>query len=152
MKVKTAGFLMLALGALLIADALAGGCAGPAPEAPPVSPPLPAAIIKDVTVQGAHGLIESSRDNPGFVILDVRTPEEYTSGHIEGAVNLDFSSTTFREEVSRLDRNRKYLVYCHTGRRSAGAVSVMKELGFTEVYNMSGGISDWQAAGFPVVK
>jgi len=149
MRTKTQKSVVLALLSMLVGlSVLLGGCAAITGEAPQVE----TQIIKDITVQDAHALIQGNRGNPGFVIIDVRTQEEYASGHIADSVNLDYNSETFRDEVGELERSRKYLVYCRTGRRSAGAVNVMKELGFREVYNMTGGIVQWEADGLPVVK
>ncbi|MEM4250507.1 MAG: rhodanese-like domain-containing protein, partial [Candidatus Bathyarchaeia archaeon] len=107
----------------------------------------------------AYDLIMENKDNPDFIILDVRSPEEYATGHIEGAVNIDFyidertnNSRTFREELGKLDRNKKYLVYCLVDIRSRVASEIMEHLGFVEVYDMAGGILQWKAEGLPTVQ
>ncbi len=100
----------------------------------------------------AHILIEDQKDNPEFVILDVRTPGEYSGGHIENAVNIDHTGAAFSDEIGKLDRSKTYLVYCRTGRRSKAAAGQMEELGFVNVINMEGGITEWQDAGLPVTK
>jgi len=64
---------------------------------------------------------------------------------------VDYESQDFNAKISELDRNKKYLVYCRTSRRSGLAVKVMKGLGFREVYDMAGGINQWKAEGIPVV-
>ena len=64
------------------------------------------------------------------------------------AINVNFSSTAFRDELNKLDKNKTYLIYCRSGNRSAQALAVMKELDFNEVYD-AGGISEWINAGFP---
>jgi rhodanese-related sulfurtransferase len=109
-------------------------------------------IIKDVTTAEAQSLIQKNQLNKGFVIIDVRTPSEYISGHIENAVNIDYSSTAFSDEVGKLDKNKAYLVYCRSGSRSKKAVAIMSELGFSEIYNLSGGITGWSAEGLPIVR
>ncbi|MGD9999470.1 MAG: rhodanese-like domain-containing protein [Ilumatobacteraceae bacterium] len=86
----------------------------------------------------------------GLVVLDVRTPEEFAAGHLAGAIDLDYRSATFADDLAELDRDVPYLVYCHSGNRSAGAVAAMRELGFTIVSELDGGITAWQAAGYPV--
>ena len=108
--------------------------------------------IYDVTTDKAYALIQENADNPVFFIIDVRTPEEFDGGYIEGAINIDYYSEDFRVQLEALDKDKSYLVYCHSGRRSAGARDVMAELGFREVYNMSGGITEWEAQGLPVVR
>ncbi len=109
-------------------------------------------LIKDVTAQEALTLIQENQDNPEFLIVDVRTPAEFTGGHIENAINIDFNSGDFENEVSKLDRNKKYLVYCRSGNRSSGALKVMKELGFMNVYHLYEGIIGWTNNGYPTVK
>lgn len=82
-----------------------------------------------------------------LVILDVRTPKEFDQGHIEKAINIDFYSSSFKKDLSRLDRKKSYLVYCRSGNRSMQALKIMKELGFGKVASMTGGIIKWQNAG-----
>jgi rhodanese-related sulfurtransferase len=106
--------------------------------------------LRAVTPREALELVHRNKDNPNFVILDVRTPEEFESGHIEGAVNMDYYHPGFQVELGKLDRTRKYLVYCRTGNRSDTAFGFMKEAGFKEVHPLEGGILAWRAAGFPV--
>ena len=108
--------------------------------------------IFDVTVQKAHNLVRENAGNPDFVILDVRTPAEYSSGHIEDAINIDVNSGSFVSEVEALDKDNTYLVYCRSGIRSASARDTMAQLDFMNIYNMNGGIMEWQSAGFPVVR
>jgi rhodanese-related sulfurtransferase len=98
-------------------------------------------INLDVT-QFANKVIE-----PKVVILDVRTPGEFASGHIVGAINIDAESGNFESEVSTLDKKLVYAVYCRSGRRSTIAVEKMVELGFTNLYNLNGGTIDWESAG-----
>jgi len=109
-------------------------------------------ILKPVSPKQAFDLVQRNKGNPGFVILDVRTPEEYAEGHIEGAVNMDFYHPGFQVELNKLDKTKTYLVYCRTGNRSGQAFELMKEQRFTEVYHMDGGIVSWRKEGLPVVK
>lgn len=83
----------------------------------------------------------------GTVLLDVRTPEEYSAGHLPGAVNIDLSANDFRSRVERLDPDATYGVYCHTGRRSAEAMAFMLDRGFTRVFHLSEGYEAWTKAG-----
>ena len=103
-----------------------------------------------ITPSEAAGLIETNLGNPAFVLLDVRTPEEFASGHIAGAVNLDYKSPDFQQDLEKLDKSLIYLVYCRSAGRSGRAAAVMEELGFTNVYDMAGGILQWQDEGFEV--
>jgi rhodanese-related sulfurtransferase len=100
----------------------------------------------------AHALIQKNRGNPSFVIIDIRTPEEYASGHIEGAVNINYHSETFVPDLGKLDKETTYLVYCRTGRRTSDTVGIMVRLGFTTIYRFNGDILRWKAEGLPVVK
>ena len=109
-------------------------------------------IIKDVTPQEADSLIQKNKNNPKFVILDVRTPEEFRDGHINKAVNLDYNSPTFKNDLNGLDKTKVYLIYCRTARRSKAAFDMMKEFGFREVYHMLGGIVRWQTEGLPTTR
>jgi rhodanese-related sulfurtransferase len=89
---------------------------------------------------------------PGVIILDVRTPEEFNAGHIENAININVADSNFSSEVSKLDKNATVAVYCRSANRSGVATKEMAELGFTDMYDMQGGIIDWEAAGGPVVQ
>ena len=86
----------------------------------------------------------------GVVILDVRTAGEFAAGHIEGAINIDVEGMQFESGIANLDKTATYAVYCHSGRRSGIAVGKMADAGFTSLFNLSSGITDWQANGFPV--
>ncbi len=140
------------------------GCAGP--SAISAAGNSGASIL--LSAQDAEALIASRAGaNPGtnstqadgqpgsaFVILDVRTPEEYAAGHIAGAVNVCVTCTSpaFSEALIGLDKNATYLVYCHSGNRSATAVSIMSGQGFTKLYELAGGTIAWQAAGLGLVQ
>ena len=87
----------------------------------------------------------------GVITLDVRTPEEFMSGFIQGAQNIDFQSGNFENEIAALDKNATYAVYCRSGNRSGQAVKVMHDAGFHNVYNLNGGGIDWANAGLPLV-
>lgn len=113
--------------------------------------------IENITPEKAYSLIKSYREGcpcrrEDFVIIDVRTPEEYADGHIENTINLDYYSKTFEDELHKLDKNKTYLIYCRSAHRSGMVLDTMKALGFIEVYNMLGGIIQWKAEGFPTIK
>ncbi len=147
MRTKVQKLRMLALLFFLIMPlVLIGGCAGQADTA------LKTQIIEDVTPGEAYALIQDNQDNPDFAILDVRTPEEYAGGYIERAINLDFYSETFKDELNKFDKDNRYLIYCRSGNRGGRALDIMEELGFEEVYNMAGGMVQWDSEGLPTVK
>jgi rhodanese-related sulfurtransferase len=104
-----------------------------------------------ISVQDAEALIESRAGDPSFVIVDVRTPEEFAQGHIEDAVNIDVEGASFASTIADLDPGVTYLVYCRTGNRSAAAVSQMRAAGLTDVTDVDGGIVSWTEAGLPLV-
>jgi rhodanese-related sulfurtransferase len=125
----------------------------PSPAQPNTAAPttVPAKSIPTITTKDALDLIQKNISNSDFIILDVRTPEEFKSGHIAGAINLDFYSPDFKAEVGKLDRDKQYLVYCRTGARSTSATQIMIDLGFKKVQNMEGGMVQWTSNGYPTV-
>jgi len=145
MGVKKIWMLVLLTG-LALSPGLFGGCVG-YQDAKPGEP-----VITLVTPPMAYALIEENKANPDFVILDVRTPEEYAEGRIAESVLLDFYADDFEAELDTLDKNKTYLVYCRSGNRSGKSVRVMKDLNFMEVYDLDGGILRWEAEGFLTVK
>ncbi len=77
-------------------------------------------------------------------LVDVRTPEEYKQSHLKGAQNICVTSNDFLEKVKTLDKNKPVYVYCKKGTRSAAAAKKLKEMGFTKIYDMDGGILQWE--------
>lgn len=134
----TAGFLFRACALALF---LAGGAAGAGGfEGGDVAPREAAALIRENASVG------------NFVVLDVRTPEEFGRERIAGAVLVDYRSGTFRDDLARLDRGKTYLVYCRTGNRSGSATAIMRDLGFGRIHHLAGGITKWKEEGLPTVK
>ena len=86
------------------------------------------------------------------VILDVRTPGEFSAGHIPGAVNLDYNAPDFQAKAAALDKSKTYLVHCAVGGRSVRACEKMSRLDFPNLYNLPGGFKAWAKAGQPVEK
>jgi rhodanese-related sulfurtransferase len=119
------------------------------PCAWPVEKPQP---FGSILPRDAHEMIRQNRGNPDFVLIDIRTPEEFLSGYIEGATNINYHDSDFVEKLDKLDKSKTYLIYCRTGRRSSDAINVMKRLKFQEVYRILGDIVRWKAEGLPVVK
>ena len=101
----------------------------------------------DVSAEQARSLVESK---PSLVVVDVRTPQEYASGYIDGAVSLCVECDA-QLLLDNLDPDDEILLYCRTGRRSANALRILRENGYEKVYNMAGGIEVWRNAGYPVV-
>jgi thioredoxin len=83
-------------------------------------------------------------------LIDVRTPEEFAEGHLKGALNYNINSDDFENQITSLDKKQPVFVYCLSGGRSSSAADLLSEKGFTQVYNMSGGIMKWNAANKPI--
>jgi phage shock protein E len=88
----------------------------------------------------------------GVTVIDVRTPEEFAEGHIDGATMIDFYADTFADEIGALDQDGTYLVYCRSGNRSGQTASLMRQLGFQQVYDLDGGIIAYGQSGLPLVR
>lgn len=90
-------------------------------------------------------------ENPdGLVVLDIRTPEEFNEARLADAIMVDYYAADFADQIDRLDKNVPYVLYCRTGNRTADAAALMEELGFSEVYEIDGGIVNWYEQGYPV--
>ena len=81
----------------------------------------------------------------GYTIIDVRTPEEYAEGHIQGALNINVKSEAFVTEIENLSKSDTLLVYCRSGRRSLYASQVMVSFGFQKIYDLEGGFLNWES-------
>lgn len=80
------------------------------------------------------------------ILIDVRAPEEYIEGKIEGHQLINFKEPDFPEQIDKLDRSKNYLVYCRSGNRSGQTCQLMQSMGFKgELYNLEGGIQAWNA-------
>lgn len=101
------------------------------------------------TKSPSYGLISPQdmetlrKEQSDLILIDVRTPQEVAAGKIDGAIEIDFHSPDFQTRLDGLDREKPYGVYCKKGARSAGAMKIMQELGFTKVYDMEGGYDAW---------
>jgi rhodanese-related sulfurtransferase len=88
--------------------------------------------------------------NENLQLVDVRTPEEVQQGMIEGAQNIDYRSPDFENNIAKLDRNQPIAVYCGVGGRSGKASDLLIDLGFKEVYDLTGGFTQWEAEEHPI--
>ncbi|WP_017256719.1 rhodanese-like domain-containing protein [Pedobacter arcticus] len=95
---------------------------------------------------------DSLQNNPALVLLDVRTPEEFSEGHLKNALNYDFKSADFKAKIVELDKAKTYYLYCKSGKRSAAATAEMRSNGFKSIYELDGGITKWVADGMQTVK
>lgn len=81
----------------------------------------------------------------GFPILDVRRPDECASGIVANATTINFlDNDLFLEEIKKLDKTIPYLVYCRSGNRSGKACAMMDSMGFSQTYNLIGGMLEWE--------
>lgn len=114
---------------------------------------VPAVAFAEIKNEGAAKVDELIKTGK-YVVIDVRTPEEYAAGHINGAVNYDYYSDDFEDniEANLTDKNKAYILYCRSGKRSLYSAQIMEELGYKDITNMEGGFLAWQNAGKPVVK
>jgi len=85
-------------------------------------------------------------------LVDVRTEEEYAEGHLSKSQNINIRSADFDGKIGKLDKAKPVFVYCRSGGRSSSAAEKLAELGFTEIYNLDGGITKWESAGKSVEK
>ncbi|MCB0402984.1 MAG: rhodanese-like domain-containing protein [Flavobacteriales bacterium] len=105
-------------------------------------------VVVDVTVEQFKTLIVEQ----GGTVLDVRTPEEWAEGTIANAQKINYFDESFATQVESLDKTAPVFVYCKAGGRSASAAQVLKDKGFSKIYNLDGGITAWAAAGNETVK
>ena len=85
-------------------------------------------------------------------IIDIRTPQEYGQGYIEGAININYFDRSFLDQVSEFDKNKPIFIYCRSGNRTSSASKKLLKLGFTEVYDLQGGIISWARDKNEIVK
>lgn len=120
----------------------------------------PANKVENTTTANSSGQIQTinaEQFNKLLVLdeiqlVDVRTPEEFQTGHIKDAENIDYNNESFKSKISSLDKSKPVLVYCRSGKRSANAAEIMKELGFTKIVSLDGGMISWEAANLPTSK
>lgn len=89
------------------------------------------------------------KEVPTAPVIDVRTPEEFSKGHLQNALNFDWNGNDFDNQIATLDKSKPVFVYCLSGGRSSSAASQMRSSGFKEVYELEGGIMKWRAANLP---
>ena len=124
---------------MFVASISLGGCFGSAEADNP----------KHVNVMEFQKLIN---EVPGAVIVDVRTPQEFGAGHLQGAILLPVQVLDTKATQVLQDKNAPYFVYCRSGNRSEVAVNMLKKMGYTNVTNMLGGIIDWSNKGLPLTR
>ena len=156
MNAFTARFVISLMSAMLIATACGSGTTTPEAAAPvETTAPADTPALRDSPgvrlISAADGAAIAENPPEDLVILDVRTLEEFTEGHIEGATMLDFYESDFGERLALLDKDVPYLLYCRSGNRSGQTAAMMQQLGFSDVADVDGGIVSWLSTGLPTV-
>jgi rhodanese-related sulfurtransferase len=112
--------------------------------------------IENLTVEEAKKMVERG----DIFVLDVRTPSEFNSSHIEGATLIPVTNASgsnlspdslLEARINEVPKNKKILVYCRSGHRSTLASTILVNSGYSQVHNMEGGINAWISTGYPVV-
>lgn len=101
--------------------------------------------LKSVGLNEWKNIYENNKD---YIVIDVRTAQEFSEGHIKNSRNIDFYSDNFEDQIDNLDKSKKYLIYCRSGSRSGKTLIIMKNLKFNNVINLKGGILGWNNAGY----
>ncbi|MEW7292573.1 rhodanese-like domain-containing protein [Aquimarina sp. 2304DJ70-9] len=104
--------------------------------------------VELITVEEMDSLLKME----DVLLIDVRTPKEYTEGHIESAVNIDFRDKNFEALIAKVDKSKPVAVYCGRGGRSGKCSAYMKKAGFTKIYDLDGGITEWKFKGKKVIR
>jgi len=86
------------------------------------------------------------------IIVDIRTPQEFLGGHIEGAVNINLFDNTFLTQISEFDKSKPIFLYCRSGNRTHSASKKIAELGFEKIYDLQGGIKNWAKSNYQIIK
>ena len=102
-------------------------------------------MINEITVEKAIKIIQNFKGHDEFVILDIRTKDEYNNGCLDDAINFDYYNPDFKLRLELMDKQKAYLVYCRSGVRSKDAVDIMSKMGFNKIYHMYEGIEGWTA-------
>ncbi|MDF1478519.1 rhodanese-like domain-containing protein [Leifsonia sp. H3M29-4] len=113
---------------------------------------LAASVSLGVTACTAAPASETISVSAETVIIDVRTADEFDSGHLEGAINLDVQSASFDALAAQLPTDGDYVVYCRSGNRSAAAIERLQALGFTSLTNAGGLDAAATATGLDIVR
>lgn len=139
----------LALATIALAAVLAvGACSTPGSDTSPGPSTAPGAStaqdpVREVAAAEAVDLLD------GRTVIDVRRPDEFATGHIVGALNINVEDAAFDSQIAELDKDAPYLLYCRSGRRSALAAEKMSQAGFTDIID-AGGFLALADAGAPV--
>ena len=104
-------------------------------------------IVKNINSDELNDMLGNN-----IQLIDVRTDDEFAEGHIKGAQQINIISNRFDSEVEKLDKDKPVILYCAVGGRSTAAMRKLKSMGFKEIYNFIGGVREWTANNFELVK
>lgn len=103
--------------------------------------------VSSLTPSQFNELLQTNK----YLLLDIRTADEYAAGHLKNAQQIDYYQTqAFSDYLDKLDKNAKYLIYCRTGKRSSAALQIMQSKGFEDVTELLGGYNAWVTVGLPI--
>lgn len=105
------------------------------------APSAPAEASSEATTEAATEPASQAPATSDVTIIDVRTPEEFAEGHLQGAINIDFYADNFAQEIAKLDLKGNYALYCRSGNRAGQTLAIMEQVGFTQVSNL-GSVAD----------
>lgn len=131
-------------GALIGLMFVTSGCSNSnkSPEVIPTNKIQPTA-----TIQANHKLDNAAfaekMKKEGAIVLDVRTPQEFASGHLKNAININVNGATFVQDIAKLDKEKLTLIYCKSGMRSEKAFESMSDAGFVNMFTLANGITGW---------
>jgi len=109
-------------------------------------------FFKNITPKEAFELTKRNKNNPDFVMIDLRPTEQHQKEYIEHSVNIDFKDEDFLSRLNSLNKHKFYLIHCKVGSIGKRTLGKMEQLGFKQVYNIEGGIKNWIEQGFPTIK
>ncbi len=102
-----------------------------------------------ISVISAIDFFEKSKNQ---TIIDIRTPQEFVSGHLENAININYYDSTFLEQISKYDKSKPIFIYCRSGNRSNSASKKLSNIGFKQIYDLQGGITNWINTNHKIIK
>lgn len=102
------------------------------------------AIPQAIELMAPKAMYDVLLEDPGAQLVDVRTKDEFAVSHLKDAQNICVTDNDFKQKVAYLDKNKPVYVYCKKGGRSAQASKILKDLGFTKIFDLQGGITNWQ--------
>lgn len=106
-------------------------------------------VVKNIEPIELNAILAS---NSKVQLVDVRTPSEFNTGHINKALNINYYDRDFSQQISKLDKSKPIYVYCRSGVRSKYSSEILKKLGFKKIYNLKGGILSWSSQNLPLEK